>query len=47
MKATANRTRALLDNAQVGHAVGFTELIWWKAILALVSWPYFLDAMAR
>ena len=22
--------------------LGYMELVWWKAILALIAWPYFL-----
>ena len=22
--------------------IGFMQLVWWKAILALIAWPYFL-----
>jgi hypothetical protein len=29
-------------------AIGFCKLVWWKALLALVLWPYFLgDLLAR
>jgi hypothetical protein len=29
-------------------AIGFCKLVWWKALLALVLWPYFLgDLIAR
>ena len=24
--------------------IGFAQLVWWKAILAIVLWPYFLGA---
>ncbi len=26
-------------------AIGFCKLVWWKALLALVLWPYFLGAL--
>jgi len=29
-------------------AIGFCKLVWWKALIALVLWPYFLgDLLAR
>ena len=29
-------------------AIGFCKLVWWKALLAVVLWPYFLgDLLAR
>ena len=27
--------------------LGFAPLVWWKAILALLLWPYFLGVVAR
>ena len=27
--------------------VAFAKLIWWKAVLAIVIWPYFLGVAAR
>lgn len=27
--------------------IGFAELVWWKALLALVAWPYFLGIELR
>ena len=27
--------------------IGFAHLVWWKALLALVVWPYFLGTMIR
>lgn len=27
--------------------IGFAELVWWKALLGLVLWPYFLGATVR
>ncbi len=27
--------------------VGFVKLVWWKVLLALVLWPYFLGTAAR
>ena len=27
--------------------IGFAKLVWWKAILALVAWPYFLGVTIR
>jgi hypothetical protein len=27
--------------------IGFAQLVWWKALLALVVWPYFLGVLAR
>jgi hypothetical protein len=27
--------------------IAFAKLIWWKALLALVIWPYFLGVAAR
>jgi hypothetical protein len=27
--------------------VGFAKLIWWKALLALLAWPYFLALSVR
>jgi len=27
--------------------LGFAKLIWWKALLALVVWPYFLGEIMR
>jgi len=27
--------------------IGFAKLVWWKAVLALVIWPYFLGVMIR
>ena len=26
-------------------AIGFCKLVWWKALVALVLWPYFLGAL--
>jgi hypothetical protein len=27
--------------------IGFSSLVWWKAALALVVWPYFLGITVR
>jgi len=27
--------------------IGFAQLIWWKAILGLVVWPYYLGVFLR
>jgi hypothetical protein len=27
--------------------IGYAQLSWWQALLALVIWPYFLGVMAR
>ena len=27
--------------------IGFVPLVWWKAILALLVWPYVLGVLAR
>lgn len=27
--------------------IGYAELTFWKALLALIVWPYFLGALAR
>ena len=27
--------------------IGFAKLIWWKALLGLVVWPYFLATAVR
>jgi hypothetical protein len=27
--------------------IAFAKLIWWKALLALVIWPYYLGLAAR
>lgn len=27
--------------------IGFSHLIWWKALLALIVWPYFLGIAIR
>jgi hypothetical protein len=27
--------------------IGYAQLTWWQAVLALVIWPYFLGVMAR
>jgi hypothetical protein len=27
--------------------IGFAKLVWWKAALAVVLWPYFLGATVR
>jgi hypothetical protein len=27
--------------------VGFLELVWWKVILAIIAWPYFLGLAVR
>jgi hypothetical protein len=27
--------------------IGFAKLVWWKALLALVLWPYFLATVVR
>jgi hypothetical protein len=27
--------------------IGFAKLVWWKAVLALVAWPYFLGVTVR
>jgi len=27
--------------------VGFAKLIWWKALIAIVLWPWFLGAALR
>jgi len=27
--------------------LGFAQLVWWKAILGLVVWPYYLAAYLR
>lgn len=27
--------------------IGFTELVWWKAVLGLLVWPYFLGTHVR
>lgn len=28
-------------------SIGFLKLVWWKALLGLVVWPYFLGLAAR
>ena len=27
--------------------IGFAKLVWWKALLGLVIWPYFLGTTVR
>ena len=27
--------------------LGFAQLVWWKAILSLVVWPYYLAVVLR
>ncbi len=27
--------------------IAFARLVWWKALLALILWPYFLGVAAR
>lgn len=27
--------------------IGFAKLVWWKALLAIVLWPYFLGTTLR
>jgi len=27
--------------------IGFAHLIWWKALLALIIWPYFIGVLLR
>ncbi len=27
--------------------IGFAQLVWWKAILGIVVWPYFLAVFLR
>ena len=27
--------------------IGFARLVWWKALLALIVWPYFLGITVR
>jgi hypothetical protein len=27
--------------------IAFAKLVWWKAVLAIVLWPYFLGATIR
>jgi hypothetical protein len=27
--------------------IGFAQLVWWKALLALILWPYFLGVTLR
>jgi hypothetical protein len=27
--------------------IGYAHLIWWKALLAVVVWPYFLGVLLR
>jgi hypothetical protein len=27
--------------------IGFVQLVWWKALLALIAWPYFLGVALR
>ena len=27
--------------------IGFAQLVWWKVLLALVAWPYFLGVTLR
>lgn len=49
----ATRARAAQPNSLPGmlwfagwlFTIGFGHLVWWKALLALVLWPYFLGTM--
>lgn len=27
--------------------IGFAQLVWWKALLAVILWPYFLGVTLR
>lgn len=27
--------------------IAFAKLVWWKALLALIAWPYYLGLVAR
>ncbi len=27
--------------------IGFAKLVWWKAVLGLIAWPYFLGLALR
>jgi hypothetical protein len=27
--------------------IGFAQLVWWKALLAVIAWPYFLGIELR
>ncbi len=27
--------------------IAFAKLVWWKALLALIVWPYYLGLLAR
>jgi hypothetical protein len=27
--------------------IAFAKLVWWKAMLALIAWPYYLGLVAR
>jgi hypothetical protein len=52
-KKSAARAKAATNSPSIAgplwlggwlFTVGFCHLVWWKALLALVIWPYFLGA---
>jgi hypothetical protein len=42
--AQANGASGVLWFAGWLFTIGFCHLVWWKAVLALLVWPYFLGA---
>jgi len=41
-KASSGSTAGVLWFAGWLFTLGFAHLVWWKAILGLVVWPYYL-----
>jgi hypothetical protein len=46
-RANASHLAGMLWFAGWLFTIGFAKLVWWKAMLALVLWPYFLGGMVR
>lgn len=54
MSEKANPARPVRPNVSSGFwlagwlfTIFFARLVWWKALLAIVAWPYFLALAAR
>jgi hypothetical protein len=45
--AEAGRRCGMLWCAAWLFTIAFANLVWWKAALALILWPYFLGQTAR
>jgi len=47
LRARSRRSPSALWLGGWLFTIGFAKLVWWKALLALVVWPYFLGEAMR